>query len=174
MTERGLRQARWWGAELALVPFEQCYCSDLIRARQTAVILAASLQCEVEVLTALREINLGEWDGLSRAEVCSRFPGEWEKRGRDLAGYRPQGGESFDDLAARVLPVFEHIRQGLSGNALIVAHAGVNRVILCRVLGMPLHNLFRLEQGPGALSILHLHDEELRLAALNRLPPGDL
>lgn len=174
LSERGLRQARWWSEELARVPFERCWCSALARARRTAEILAESLQCALEVLPDLREIDLGEWDGCSRSEIGFRFPGEWEKRGREMASYRPPGGESFEDLAARVVPAFERIRKGLSGNALIVAHAGVNRVILCHVLGMPAGHLFRLEQGPGSLSILRLGEQEDSLTALNRLPPTDL
>lgn len=174
LSERGFRQARWWAEELAGVPFERCYSSDLSRASRTAGIVAESLQSVLEVVPALREIDLGEWEGCSRFEICSRFPGEWEKRGRELATYRPSGGESFEDLAARVVPAFERIRQGLSGNALIVSHAGVNRVILCHVLGMPLRHLFRLEQGQGSLSILRFGERDARLTALNRLPPVDL
>ncbi len=132
------------------------------------------MSCAVEILPALREIHLGEWQGCTRAEIGSRFPGEWEKRGRDLAGYRPPGGESFEDLRARVVPAFEDIRKTLSGNALIVSHAGVNRVILCHVLGMPLSNLFRLDQATGSLNILHFREKEPRLKALNRVPPTDL
>ena len=171
LSETGLRQARWWREEFARMPFERCCCSDLARARRTAEIVAESMSCAVEVLPELREIHLGEWEGLTRAEICARFPGQWEERGRNLAGYRPAGGESFEDLSARVVPAFERIRRGLPGNALIVSHAGVNRIILCHVLGMPLRHLFRLEQAPGSLNIIQFRNEEPRVAALNRVPP---
>ena len=56
--------------------------------------------------------------------------------------------------AARVLPAFEGVVQQSGENLLIVGHAGVNRIILCHLLGMPLENLFRLDQGYGCLNIL--------------------
>ena len=88
------------------------------------------------------------------SEVRRLFPQEYDRRGADLAGYRPAGGESFADLSARVLPAFEEVVQQSGENLLIVGHAGVNRVILCHLLGMPLANLFRLEQEYGCLNIL--------------------
>jgi probable phosphoglycerate mutase len=53
------------------------------------------------------------------------------------------------------------------GKALIVGHAGVNRVIVCRVLGMPLANVLRREQTPAAVSILSIRPDGLRLKAMN-------
>ena len=170
LNETGFRQARWWREELSTVPFDRCYCSSLLRSRQTAETLAGLSQHPVEILPQLREIHLGAWEGLSMAEIHSRFPGEWERRGQDLACFRPQEGESFSDLSARVLPALERILDRLRGNAIILAHAGVNRVILCRVLGMPLANLFRLGQGFGALNMIDCIQERLQLTALNLLP----
>ena len=42
-------------------------------------------------------------------QVRTAFPGEWEKRGQNIDGYRPSGGESFSDLAFRALPAFDRI-----------------------------------------------------------------
>jgi probable phosphoglycerate mutase len=171
LNETGFRQARWWRQELSSVSFERCCCSDLLRSLQTADTLAGLCRGPVEVLPPLREIHLGEWQGLSTAEIQSRFPGEWERRGKDFVSFRPRGGESFSDLVDRAIPVFEQILDRLTGKTLIVAHAGVNRVILCRVLGMPLANLFRLGQGFGALNIIDCSQAGAQLSALNQLPP---
>ena len=91
---------------------------------------------------------------MSISEVRQRFPREYERRGADLIGYRPPGGESFADLSVRVLPAFESAVSKAGRNLLIVGHAGVNRVLLCHLLGMPPDNLFRLDQGYGCLNIL--------------------
>jgi probable phosphoglycerate mutase len=92
-------------------------------------------------------------------------------RGENLESYRPPGGESFSDLASRVVPVFGSIvKNAEGGNLLIVAHAGVNRVILCHGLGMPLANLFRICQDYGCMNILELSGGSLRLKAMNILP----
>ncbi|MFA7406118.1 MAG: histidine phosphatase family protein, partial [Pelobacteraceae bacterium] len=106
------------------------------------------------ILPGLREIDLGGWDGVPISEVRQRFPNEYERRGANLIGYRPPGGESFADLSARVLPVFENTVSIAGNNLLIVGHAGVNRVLLCHLLGIPPANLFRLEQEYGCLNIM--------------------
>ena len=92
---------------------------------------------------------------LPRREVAERQPAEYEQRGRDIENFRPPGGESFGDLAARVLSFWESVIEGSGpGTIAIAAHAGVNRVILCHVLGMPLRNLFRLGQCPGCVDVI--------------------
>jgi probable phosphoglycerate mutase len=167
LNEKGLHQACFWQKKLKTEGFEIIYSSDLNRARQTALIIAGHHQEKVQLLPALREINLGEWEGLSVAEARARFPAEWQRREKDLVTFRPPGGESFRDLAARIEPVFNQIVQGLEGDILIVAHAAVNRVILCRVLGMDIANLFRLGQDYGSLNLLEPKQGDWRVAAMN-------
>jgi probable phosphoglycerate mutase len=103
-------------------------------------------------------------------EVRQRFPEEYKRRGENLSDYRPRTGESFSDLRRRIVPVFERIVGGMGGNILIVGHAGVNRTILCHVLGMPLANLFRIEQPYGSMSIIACKGNSFRLRCMNLLP----
>jgi alpha-ribazole phosphatase len=167
LTQKGEFQAQWWQQALADSPLSRIYCSDLMRSWQTAQIVAGSRQVGIQIMPQLREINLGEWDGLPMDEVRDRFPEEYKKRGQDLVSYRPPGGESFADVHARVVPLFEHIVQDhREGNVLIVGHSGINRVILCHLLGIPLANLFRLGQDYGALSIIDNEKGHLRLKGL--------
>lgn len=84
---------------------------------------------------------------------------------------RPPGGESFRDLQARVWPVFEAIARRICGPTLMVTHAGVIRVLLCRLLGMPLENLFCIGQTHGALNIIALRQEGRRIQAMNLRSP---
>jgi probable phosphoglycerate mutase len=171
LNAKGLRQACLWQQKLKGDVFEKIYSSDLNRACQTALIIAGHHRGKVELLPGLREINLGEWEGLSIHEVQARFPAEWQRRQMDLVTFRPPGGESFQDLAARIGPVFNQIVQGQEGDVVIVAHAGVNRVILCQVLGMELANLFRLGQDYGCLNLLEPNRDGWRLVAMN-IPAG--
>ncbi|MBM3301402.1 MAG: histidine phosphatase family protein, partial [Deltaproteobacteria bacterium] len=150
--------------------FQQIYCSDLVRARQTADILADGTNRWVNVRPAIREINLGQWDGLTAEEVRAGFPGEWEKRGQDIATYRPLRGESFADLAGRVIPAFEQISGQSENRIAVVGHAGVNRVILCHVLGMPIEYVFRLRQDYGALNIIEGSVGSLQVGLMNLKP----
>lgn len=136
------------------------FSSDLSRSVDTAALATAGLNPRPEPvrLAGLREICLGEWEGLGAEEVRQRFPGQLELRGEDLAGYRPPGGESFSDLAERVLPALDEAAQRTldagSRLALLVAHGGVNRTILCQALGLPLQRALRLPQDYACLDIL--------------------
>jgi probable phosphoglycerate mutase len=161
LNETGRLQAEWWRQELAGIPFSGFYCSALQRSIETARIIAQPHHASVTIQPGLNEIDLGSWDGMPISEVQRLFPLEYHQRGADLAGYRPPGGESFADLSARVVPAFEKIIQHSSENLLIVGHAGVNRVILCHLLGMPLAHLFRLGQEYGCLNILEYSGKSL-------------
>ena len=98
---------------------------------------------------------MGEWEARLRREIAEQQPQAYAERGADLVHYRPPGGESFADLAARVLPCWREIAAAhADGVVALAGHAGVNRVILCETLGMPLENLFRLAQRPGCLNII--------------------
>jgi len=168
LNQEGLAAARAWRAILGTKGLCRIYCSDLTRSLETGRIITGESPLVLEVVPDLREINLGEWEGLSVAQVRERFPRAYEERGRDLGRFRPPGGESFLDLRNRVVPAFQRIVACMQGSALIVGHAGVNRVILCHVLGMPLDHLFRIEQPYGTLSVLTCQgDTDIQVEALN-------
>ena len=167
LNEAGRIQAEWWRQELVGIPFSGFYCSALQRSIETARIIAQPHHASVTILPGLNEINLGSWDGMPISEVQRLFPQEYVLRGADLAGYCPPSGESFADLSARVVPTFEKIIQHSCGNLLIVGHAGVNRVILCHLLGVPLANLLCLGQEYGCLNILEYSRKTLVIRRLN-------
>lgn len=172
LTETGRRQAEAWSPVLAEIPLAGAWCSDLLRCRETATLALAGSGLVAAPVPGLREICLGQWEGLSVAEVQARFPGEHERRGADLAGVAPGGGESFAQAQARAWEALSGILAGRTGTLLAVAHAGVNRAILCQVLGMPLCNLFRLGQEYGCMNILEFkRGKPPSVLALN-VPPS--
>ncbi len=166
LTERGRSQMRLVAEYLAGRGVTRLVCSPLSRCVESAGIVGAALGLRPETVPDLREISLGEWEGLTVAEVRERFPGEYEDRGRDLAGFRPLGGESFADVQRRTWAAFETAAGGDCPLA-IIAHGGVNRALLCRVLGMPLDNLFRLEQDYACVNTLRVEHGEYRVATVN-------
>jgi len=170
LTER--EQARAWSPVLAKLPLAGAWCSDLSRCRETAELALAGSGLSVKDLPGLREINLGQWEGLTTEEVRLRFPGEFERRGADLAGVAPAGGEIFRQAQERGWAALNGILADRTGLLVVEAHAGINRALLCRILGMPLGNLFQLGQDNGSMNILKipLH-APARLVSLN-LPLG--
>jgi alpha-ribazole phosphatase len=170
LAETGRRQSVWWRERLGRIEFSRIVTSDLSRARETAGIIAGADRQRIEPLAALREVYLGEWENRLFSEVRESTPALWNARGRDLGGFRPPGGESFDDLQRRVIPVVRNLLATGGGNILVVAHAGVNRVILCDILGMPLNRMFSLAQDHGCLNLIETHPSGMRVRALNLTP----
>ncbi|MDR3374249.1 MAG: histidine phosphatase family protein [Ancalomicrobiaceae bacterium] len=139
-------------------PLDLVLASDLARSRRTAEILVAGRHVPIRVLPALAEIDMGDWEGALRSDIAHQHPEAWTARGLDIVGFRPPGGESFADLAARVVPVLECLADwGTDLSVAIAGHAGVNRTLLCHLLGMPLEALFRIAQPHGAISLIEWH-----------------
>ncbi len=154
LSSEGVSQAEAVREELRHVPLSAVYCSDLIRSVETARIISEPHHIEPIQRVALREVNLGGWDGLSFEEIRERHPEQFEQRGRDMVHYRPPGAENFLDVTMRVIPAFFDILHETRGSILIVGHAGVNRVILCRALGLSLERLFGITQDYGCVNLI--------------------
>lgn len=167
LSPEGLAQAECLRQGLAGVCFHRILTSDLIRARQTAERIALGRDVAVELVPELGEIDMGEWETLTHQQVRERFPAASAQRDHDLFRHRPPGGESLADLNRRVIPVFDRIATEAVGNILIVAHAGVNRLILCHALGMPPQHLFRIGQEYGALNCIERRGRDYRVTRLN-------
>ncbi len=167
LNDNGIKQACDLGDALAQIPFTRIFASPLRRAMQTAMLAAGCAPGDIEPVAAFSEINLGAWEGLTVAEVQQRFPGGYEERGRNLARYRPAEGESFADVADRALPALLEIARSSPGPILIVAHAGVNRVLLCRLLQQSLDGLLQIPQEYGCANILTQENDGLRVRTIN-------
>ncbi len=167
LSQKGIMQARNLAAYFKDIPLNSIVSSDLERARTTAGIVAAPHGIAVETRKNLREILLGEWENIPFEEIRRCCPEQFQARGQNMDTFRPPGGESFQDLSDRVIPEFKSLVHARPQNILIVAHAGVNRVILCHLLGMPLKNIFQIGQDPAGVTILTACNSRLHVHRLN-------
>lgn len=143
------------------------YSSDLKRSFESAAIIAEAMGLEPTPLRELRELYLGLWEGLTRSEVVERFPSARNFTFRDLATASVDGGETLQELRARVLPAVRNIVERHRGkNICIVAHGGVNRVVLCDAMGLGIENFFRIEQDYGCLNIIDYFSDGFSLVKL--------
>ncbi|MFZ7125635.1 MAG: histidine phosphatase family protein [Desulfobacterales bacterium] len=170
----GRLQAEAWRQWLSGIPLKRIFSSGLSRAAETAAIVGADRAVKIETHPGLLEIHLGEWEGQGFDEVQAKYPEAFRARGENLAEFRPPGGESFRDLQERVMPAFRELTASFTGNLLFVGHAGVNRVILAELLGIPLRNIFRLAQDFGGMNILSPWNGGYRLRLVNLPVPGNL
>ena len=168
LSDNGVRQFEDLAAQLTGVPLAGIYASDLTRALIGAEIISRGRNLLPQTIPEFREIHFGAWEGLSFTEIAARYPAELEARFRDLTSFRIPGGESLLDVSARVLPrLNDLINQHLQQTFIIVAHAGVNRVILSEALGLSLDHLFRLDQSYGCLNVIDYFPDMAVVRLLN-------
>lgn len=167
LNDAGIKQAEYLRDRLADIEFDAVYCSDLSRSRQTAQIIAAARNISIIANKALREIDVGDWEDCTFFEVSQRFPTEFAARGANLGYYPFPGGESFADCNKRVLSAFRKILKAGDRDILFVGHAGVNRLLLCDALGLPLNHLFRIAQDYGCLNLIEYSQEGCRVKLMN-------
>ena len=167
ITEHGVEQMTRLRDALKGGAFGAIYSSDLQRSLKGAAIIGEGLGLEPSPVEELRELALGRWEGLTRDEAVKRFPEEASFTFADLAMSRVQGGENLLDLRERVLPALNEIISANFGNPVcIVAHGGVNRVVLSDAMGLDLENFFRFEQDYGCLNIIDYHPDGIKVVKL--------
>lgn len=141
LTERGLRQAEITARALAVLAPTALISSDLVRAQQTAAPIAAATGLALTLEPGLRERSLGVFDGLAFTEAAARFPGAWSAlMARDPEAV-PEGGETTDQVYARVSATID---------AIIAHHAGGRIAVVSH--GLALFHAFSHVCGLGSPS----------------------
>jgi broad specificity phosphatase PhoE len=147
------------------------YSSDLGRALKSAEIMAEPYGLRPVIIPDLRERSFGIWEGMTFAEIKERYPEEFEAWAGNPVKYSPPGGESTVEVKDRVIRALDEIIRRHDGEHLgIVAHGGVNRVILCHLLDIPLENIFRIEQSYAAVNIIEFWDKYPVVKLMNGVP----
>ena len=169
LTETGVLQLEKMAERLRLVEPGAIYASDLKRAVNGARQIARYHNVPVHFLPELREMYFGDWEGQSLGEIIKNYPEELEKRKKDPSHYAcPGGGESISRLSERIIPVFERICAEEAGkDIVIVAHGGVNRVILSHSLGLDLSRIFNIQQDYGCLNIIDYFPDSVMVNLIN-------
>lgn len=150
LDDEGQAQAAQLAERLAALQPSLIVSSDLRRALDSAAPLAGAAGLPLVVDRRLREVDVGNWEGLTQAEVAARHPGEWEawNAGEDL---RRGGGETRSDAAARaVSSLLDHAAAVRDGGLLIaVSHGTVLRSALRRLAA---EGLVELDHDPPHLA----------------------
>lgn len=145
-----------------------CFCSPLVRARETAEIICSFLDIKPVIKEELSEIDLGYWDGREKTDIPREYPRLWEQREKDLYSFRYPGGESFADLEARAVPLLRSLAVK-GGRWLIVSHAGVFRVMLRNLFGIPFPETFRYDPEYGGVLLFEKEGETFMARGLDGL-----
>jgi len=136
------------------------FTSPLKRCRDTAKLVYDTGTKEIVIVDEFKEIDMGSWENEPMDRIKQLYPSQYQKRGNHLADYKHEGGESFREVQERAISSFyEIVETKRHVEALvIVAHAGVNRVILAALLNIDLQNIFSIRQPYGCINQL-MYDE---------------
>ncbi|MGO9377578.1 MAG: histidine phosphatase family protein [Dissulfurispiraceae bacterium] len=148
------------------------YTSPLSRALKSAEIIAEPFGLTPVIMSDLRERDFGKWEGMTFSEISQQYPDEFSAWAGNPLEHSPRGGESTLAVHDRVTAVLELILMRHAGddNIAIAAHGGVNRIILCHIMNMPLDQIFRIEQDNAAVNIITFYDKYPVVKLLNGGP----
>jgi glucosyl-3-phosphoglycerate phosphatase len=168
LNELGRRQAAAVAARLAHDAPAVLVSSDLARATETAAVIGERTGLDVRLDPRFREVDVGEWSSLSRAEVGTRYPDayrQWEL-GRN-AGY--PGGESFEELQERCRAALDSLLESEAGRTIVlVAHGGSIRAMIGSVLDLDGGRRRRLATGRNcSLSVIESRAGDRRVVSVN-------
>lgn len=170
ITPRGEKHMERAAEFLAEAGITRIYSSDLKRTVRGAQIISSRIgfNGSQKAVPEIREIHLGEWQGLSGEEIDSLYPGMREERYANIEHFRIPGGETLAELSDRVVPAVTRIAMRHQGEAVaIVAHAGPNRVFLCQTLGLPLGRVYHIHQDYGAINVINFSGNHSTVLMMN-------
>jgi len=166
LSKRGLHDAKKLASAVRGLALDAVYASPLRRAVETAIPLARERGLELTLHEGLREVDFGELEGRTYEEIGEDHADLFRAWATNPSAIRFPGGEDYVGLKARVLTAVEEIRERTT-SAAIVAHGGVNRVVLADALGLPDDAIFRLDQPYCALSVIDWIDGSPLVRAVN-------
>ncbi len=166
----GEAQARELGKRLSDVAIARAVASPLLRAALTAQLALRERAGMLTLDAGLQEIAHGQWEGLLASEIGERDPELLQAWREQPESVQMPGGESLQDVLDRAWPALARACHGLGDDdtLLVVAHDAVNRVLVCRILGLPLTRLWSFRQAPTTINLLEGPDvEHLEVVRLN-------
>ena len=160
LSSKGTREAK--SLANLLVTFDEIGCiysSPLMRARQTVLEIAKLLpDPPVIYQDLLREVNFGEWEKLTFAQICKQSPemiGPWAAH---APGFAFPGGENLGDFLGRISQAKQMLLDSEHENILIVSHGGVLANLICNILDIGSHHALSFKVDRGSLSTLSLFE----------------
>jgi broad specificity phosphatase PhoE len=164
----GIRQAELTRDFLAIRCIQHCYCSPMVRAVQTAAIIASPHGIAPHPLEALTECDIGTWEGLDWQTIRQRDAERYQRFMANPAEFGYPGGESFADVFKRASAALEDLLTVHAGQSLlVVAHHVVNRTYLASLLGMTPDHARQVSLDNCGVSVVIREGERTSISTLN-------
>ena len=168
LSPAGECQARAVAALLRPFPIARVFTSSMLRARQTAEMIARELGVDASVAADLQECDVGDWEGLDWGTIRERYPEAHRRFVANPAAVPYLGGESYGDVLRRAKPAIERLLDGHAGEHIaVVAHNVVNRAYLADVIGLDLRLAAKIAQGNGCVNLVRRRAGKSELVTMN-------
>lgn len=164
----GIEQAEKLAAHFPVDKVEAVYSSDLVRAMMTACCVADRFGLTVEARPELRELNFGDWEGLTYDEIVAKWPDALNNFFQHPDVLEIPHGESFPKLRERALDAVEKIVACHPEQTVAVfAHGAILRTILTAALHMDLKYVWTIRQFNTAVNIVTYTEHDTTVELLN-------
>jgi len=168
LNQTGLEQAVKAGRRLKNENVKAVYASDLLRAKQTAEIIAKEHNLSVVTMPEFREINFGIWEGKSYKDINELYPEMLKIWLTEPEKLRIPEGETFPEMLTRAWRgLTKLLAIHKDETVVIVSHGGTISALLCHILDMSLNNLWRVKQGNTGITIIEFHENRGILTLFN-------
>jgi putative nucleotidyltransferase with HDIG domain len=161
----GVAQGRELGRYFADKSLSCIYTSSLLRSRQTGQLISTGL-VPIKNIANFCEMDMGLWDGIPFSEIRKRWPDTYVQRGEDPT-LSPPGGETLLAAYRRFIQAIEALPQ--HGDIVIVAHAGVNRLWLSSILGVPFKRYRSIPQPYGCVNIINSEGKKYHIRSMGQM-----
>ncbi|MCE5192936.1 MAG: histidine phosphatase family protein [Candidatus Cryosericum sp.] len=167
LSPTGVVQTRKTIAFLSTVRFDAVFTSPLARARAIAEPVGQTLGIPAIVVPDLQEINFGGWEGHTLNEVEVLYPDTFAAWKLKLPEAQPDGGESLLQAGIRARNVRSLLESHPGRLILVVAHGGINRILISTLLDLPASAYSDFEQLNAGISVLTMEDKTWRALSMD-------
>ena len=166
LNEQGKQEADALARRLAHIPIDAMYASPLERAIETANAVAQNRQIDLQILPALGDTRVGEWEGKLIKEVDGTET--WKQLQSKPVGVKIGGGESIDEVQARMVAAIEDIVARHRGKIITVfSHADPIKSVVAHYLKMDLNEFQRIAINPASATVFFFNSSGAMLFRLN-------
>ncbi len=168
LSQTGIEQVSSAGKFLSDFPLDHVYASPMVRAQQSAELIAKHHDHTVKTIDEIIEVDVGDWEAKSWDTIMQEDPEQYKQFMANPAEVPYKGGECYRDVQQRVVPAFTKLAASHLGEMVaVVAHNVVNRAILAHLLALDLNRAKDIRQNNACVNILRYKQNKLELITLN-------
>jgi len=167
LTERGIKQALSLLPELKNIKVETLISSPLLRAKETATIIAKELKIKGLIENKIKELFMGEWEGKPFQELIDEEKEIFQSFINRPADTKIPGAEKIHLFKKRITEWLDNMLLMEKNTHIIVTHAGVINIILCEVLGQDMNSLWNFKNDNCSICEITFNSRINRIIRIN-------